>query len=96
MEETMPRKYSQALPKMSNVKCTPSKRGKLKSGKGGKGGVVKSRQQAICHRPGRKARRKGKKVPHKTRQLGFSALVIRNLLTAGWRTACSTFKEFRN
>ena len=40
------------------------KRGKLKSGKGGKGGTVKSRKQAIAIGLS-EARAKGKKVPRK-------------------------------
>jgi hypothetical protein len=38
------------------------KKGKLKSGKGGKGGTVKSRKQAIAIGLS-EARKKGKKVP---------------------------------
>jgi Family of unknown function (DUF6496) len=40
------------------------KRGKAKSGRGGKGGKVKSRKQAIAIGLS-KARKKGKKVPRK-------------------------------
>jgi len=40
------------------------KRGTLKSGKGGKGGKVKSRKQAIAIGLS-EARKKGKKVPRK-------------------------------
>ena len=40
------------------------KRGKAKSGKGGRGGRVKSRKQAIAIALS-KARKKGKKVPRK-------------------------------
>ena len=40
------------------------KRGKLKSGTGGKGGTVKSRKQAVAIGLS-KARKKGKKVPKK-------------------------------
>ena len=40
------------------------KHGELKSGKGGKGGKVKSRKQAIAIGLS-KARKKGKKVPRK-------------------------------
>ena len=40
------------------------KKGTLKSGPGGKGGKVKSRKQAIAIGLS-KARKKGKKVPHK-------------------------------
>jgi hypothetical protein len=42
------------------------KRGKAKSGRGGKGGKVKSRKQAIAIGLS-KARRKGKKAPKKRR-----------------------------
>jgi hypothetical protein len=42
------------------------KRGSLRSGKGGKGGKVKSRKQAIAIGLS-EARRKGKKVPRKRR-----------------------------
>jgi hypothetical protein len=41
-----------------------SKRGNLKSGKGGKGGRVKSRKQAIAIGLS-EARKKGEKVPQK-------------------------------
>ena len=40
----------------------PAKKGTLKSGKGGKGGTVKSRKQAIAIGLS-EARKKGKKVP---------------------------------
>jgi hypothetical protein len=42
------------------------KRGSLRSGKGGKGGKVKSRKQAIAIGLS-EARKKGKKVPRKRR-----------------------------
>ena len=42
------------------------KRGRAKSGRGGKGGKVKSRKQAIAIALS-KARKKGKKVPRKKR-----------------------------
>jgi hypothetical protein len=42
------------------------KRGKAKSGRGGKGGKVKSRKQAIAIGLS-KARKKGKKVPAKNK-----------------------------
>jgi hypothetical protein len=42
------------------------KHGELKSGRGGKGGKVKSRKQAIAIGLS-KARKKGKKVPRKKR-----------------------------
>ena len=43
------------------------KKGKLKSGKGGKGGTVKSRKQAIAIGLS-EARKKGKKVPKKAKK----------------------------
>ena len=43
------------------------KKGKLKSGKGGKGGTVKSRKQAIAIGLS-EARKKGKKVPKETKK----------------------------
>ena len=46
------------------MKCTAYKRGKAKSGRGGKGGKVKSRKQAIAIGLS-KAREKGKRVPKK-------------------------------
>jgi Family of unknown function (DUF6496) len=47
-----------------SVRSVVEKKGKLKSGKGGKGGVVKSRKQAIAIGLS-EARKKGKKVPGK-------------------------------
>ena len=60
----MARKYSKSA--SSDVKSAVhrEKRGKLKSGKGGKGGTVKSRKQAIAIGLS-EARAKGKKVPKK-------------------------------
>jgi len=43
------------------------KKGKLKSGKGGKGGTVKSRKQAIAIGLS-EARKKGKKVPKRAKK----------------------------
>ena len=43
------------------------KRGSLRRGKGGKGGTVKSRKQAIAIGLS-EARKKGKKVPRKARR----------------------------
>ena len=55
-------RYSRSASK--DVKRTMKRRksGKLKSGKGGKGGTVKSRKQAIAIGLS-EARKKGKKVP---------------------------------
>jgi len=58
----MPRKYSRSASKEVEREMHAFKRGKLRSGKGGKGGIVKSRKQAIAIGLS-EARRKGKKVP---------------------------------
>lgn len=58
----MPRKYSRGASKDVEREMHQFKRGKLKSGKGGKGGKVKSRKQAIAIGLS-EARRSGKKVP---------------------------------
>jgi len=60
----MPRKYSPNASKDVEREINAFKRGKLKSGKGGKGGVVKSRKQAIAIGLSI-ARKEGKKVPSK-------------------------------
>jgi hypothetical protein len=56
--------YSRSASKDVERALHREKRGKLKSGKGGKGGVVKSRKQAIAIGLS-EARKKGKKVPGK-------------------------------
>jgi hypothetical protein len=61
----MARKYSRAASKEVAGAMRKRKRGTLKRGKGGRGGKVKSRKQAIAIGLS-KARRKGKKVPRKT------------------------------
>jgi uncharacterized protein DUF6496 len=58
----MARKYSRGASKDVEREMHQFKRGKLKSGKGGKGGKVKSRKQAIAIGLS-EARRSGKKVP---------------------------------
>ena len=58
------RKYGKAAGKTVESAMRRRKRGTLKSGKGGKGGTVKSRKQAIAIGLS-KARKKGKKVPRK-------------------------------
>ena len=60
----MPRKYSQSASKDVEREMHKFKRGTLKSGKGGKGGNVRSRKQAIAIGLS-EARRRGKKVPAK-------------------------------
>lgn len=60
----MARKYSESASKDVEREVHKFKRGKLKSGKGGKGGTVKSRKQAIAIGLS-EARKKGKKVPKK-------------------------------
>ena len=55
-------KYSRAAGKDVERAMDRMKKGKLKSGKGGKGGTVKSRKQAIAIGLS-EARKEGKKVP---------------------------------
>ncbi len=59
----MPR-YGKAAGKSVRSALRRRKRGTLKSGKGGKGGTVKSRKQAIAIGLS-EARKKGAKVPRK-------------------------------
>src|SRR4029077_19346920 len=61
---SMVRKYSSSASKDVEREMHKFKRGQLKSGKGGKGGRVKSRKQAIAIGLS-EARKKGKKVPKK-------------------------------
>jgi hypothetical protein len=58
------RKYGKAAGKSVESAMRRKKRGTLKSGKGGKGGKVKSRKQAIAIGLS-EARKKGAKVPRK-------------------------------
>jgi hypothetical protein len=58
------RKYGKAAGKSVERAMHREKRGTLKSGKGGKGGTVKSRKQAIAIGLS-EARKKGAKVPQK-------------------------------
>ena len=60
----MARKYSKSAGKDVKRAMHRKKKGKLKRGKGGKGGTVKSRKQAIAIGLS-EARKKGKKVPNK-------------------------------
>jgi hypothetical protein len=60
------RMYSRGSGKEVKNEMHRYKRGKAKSGRGGKGGKVKSRKQAIAIGLS-KARKKGKKVPRKKR-----------------------------
>jgi hypothetical protein len=55
-------RYSRSASKDVKSAMRRRKKGKLKSGKGGKGGTVKSRKQAIAIGLS-EARKKGKKVP---------------------------------
>jgi hypothetical protein len=64
----MTRKYSRNASKDVEREMHKFKRGKLKSGKGGKGGTVKSRKQAIAIGLS-EARKKGKKVPRTAAQV---------------------------
>jgi hypothetical protein len=56
------RKYGESASKSVKRAVHLEKRGKLRSGKGGKGGVVKSRKQAIAIGLS-EARKRGAKVP---------------------------------
>jgi hypothetical protein len=58
------RRYSKSSGKDVESEMRRYKKGKAKSGRGGKGGKVKSRRQAIAIGLS-KARKKGKKVPKK-------------------------------
>lgn len=58
------RRYSQGASKSVRSAMRRRKRGTLRSGKGGKGGRVKSRKQAIAIGLS-EARKKGAKVPQK-------------------------------
>jgi hypothetical protein len=58
------RKYGRAAGKSVESAMRREKRGTLRSGKGGKGGRVKSRKQAIAIGLS-EARKKGAKVPRK-------------------------------
>jgi hypothetical protein len=60
----MARRYSRSASKDVEREMRKYKRGTLRSGKGGKGGKVRSRKQAIAIGLSQ-ARRKGKKVPRK-------------------------------
>jgi hypothetical protein len=60
------RKYSRGSQKEVKSEMRRYKRGTAKSGRGGKGGRVNSRKQAIAIGLS-KARKKGKKVPRKRR-----------------------------
>ena len=57
-------RYGKAASKSVESAVHREKRGTLKSGKGGKGGTVKSRKQAIAIGLS-EARKKGAKVPRK-------------------------------
>jgi hypothetical protein len=63
----MARKYSRAASRDVKSAMRRRKSGTLKRGKGGRGGKVKSRKQAIAIGLS-EARKKGKKVPRKSRR----------------------------
>jgi hypothetical protein len=63
----MARRYSRSASKDVESAMRKRKRGTLKRGKSGHGGKVKSRKQAIAIGLS-EARKKGKKVPRKTRR----------------------------
>jgi len=58
----MARRYSRSASRDVKREMHKFKRGKLRSGKGGRGGRVKSRKQAVAIGLS-EARKKGKKVP---------------------------------
>ena len=62
--KTSGRKYGKAAGKSVESAVRREKKGTLRSGRGGKGGVVKSRKQAIAIGLS-EARKKGAKVPRK-------------------------------
>jgi hypothetical protein len=64
MAKKRKRKYSRGSSEEVRREMHRYKRGTAKSGKGGKGGRVKTRKQAIAIALS-KARKKGKKVPRK-------------------------------
>ena len=66
MAKLRKRKYSRGSQTEVKRELHRYKRGTAKSGRGGKGGKVKSRKQAIAIALS-KARKKGKKVPRKSR-----------------------------
>jgi len=61
----MARRYSRSAGKDVEREMRAFKKGKLRSGPGGKGGKVKSRKQAIAIGLS-EARKEGKRVPKKT------------------------------
>ena len=61
------RRYSESSGKDVEGEMRRYKKGTAKSGRGGKGGKVKSRKQAIAIGLS-KARKKGKKVPKKSKR----------------------------
>jgi hypothetical protein len=63
----MARKYSRGASKDVKREMHKLKRGTLKSGKGGRGGRVRSRKQAIAIGLS-EARREGKRVPKRRRR----------------------------
>jgi len=64
MAQRRTRKYSRGASKDVESEMRRYKRGNARSGKGGKGGKVKSREQAIAIGLS-KARKEGKRVPRK-------------------------------
>ena len=63
----MARKYSRGVSKDVKREMHKFKRGKLRSGKGGRGGKVRSRKQAIAIALS-EARGEGKRVPKRRRK----------------------------
>ncbi|HEY3859574.1 MAG TPA: DUF6496 domain-containing protein [Gammaproteobacteria bacterium] len=81
----MARRYSKSAGKDVEREMRAFKKGKLRSGKGGRGGKVKSRKQAIAIGLS-EARKEGKRVPKKAAKKKTS----RRKKKAGGRTKRST------
>ena len=87
------RKYGKSASKSVKRAMHKRKKGTLKSGKGGKGGKVKSRKQAIAIGLS-EARRKGKKVPpRKTGTKRKSATSAKRKSSAGSKRKSSGTKR---
>ena len=79
MAKKRKRKYSRGSSEEVKREMHRYKRGKAKSGKGGRGGRVKSRKQAIAIGLS-KARKKGKKVPRRAERSAESDRLCRYTL----------------
>lgn len=85
-------KYSRSAGKEVESAMERRKKGTLKSGPGGKGGAVKSRQQAIAIGLS-EARAKGKKVPTRKKTATKKAAAKKKLTGAKRKTAAKRKKK---